>query len=154
MRFSAKGRYGVRAMIDLALHQSDKPVSARAIASRQEFSADYLEQIFRQLRRQELVRSVRGPTGGFLLAQPPTAITVFDILTALDEHIAIAPCLEGRTPGDDCCPRRTFCAAHMLWNKLGRDIEALLRNTTLEDIVAEARQQQPSRPLHSHMFHI
>ncbi len=140
MRFSARGRYGIRAMIDIALQGREGPVSARAIAERQEFSPDYLEQILRQLRRRGLVRSTRGPKGGYLLARPAEAISVWDIIQALDEPVHLAPCF-ARGGHDPACPRVDYCAAHLLWAKVGESLRAVFVNATLADIVAEARCQ-------------
>lgn len=139
MRFSAKGRYGVRAMIDLALHQSGRPISARAVAERQEISADFLEQIFRQLRRKKLVHSTRGPRGGFVLARPAGEINVLDILSALDESFIVAPCLEqhGRREGQSCAREQT-CSARLLWESVEAGIQDVLARTTLADIVSRS----------------
>lgn len=157
MKFSAKGRYGIRAMIDLALHESSQPISAKTIAERQDFSADYLEQIFRQLRKKGLVRSVRGPTGGFVLAKKPEELSVWDILIALDEKIRVAPCIETCNPKEnpiEKCKRKNYCAANLMWSNIGTKIKDILTSTTLGDIVVEARKNIQSQPLHSHMFHI
>jgi Rrf2 family protein len=155
MKFSAKGRYGIRAMIDLALHDSEHPISAKVIAERQDFSADYLEQIFRLLRKAKLVKSVRAPTGGFVLMKPASRITIWDILEALDEQIKIAPCITKDGCHDDkTCNRSGYCAAHLLWEKVGSKAKILLQETTLEEIVVDARKELATKPMHGHMFHI
>ncbi|MFH0910219.1 MAG: Rrf2 family transcriptional regulator [Planctomycetota bacterium] len=154
MRFSTKGRYGIRAMIDLALHEAGRPVSTRSIAERQEFSADYLEQIFRDLRKKGLVRSVRGPRGGFVLARGLDKITVWDIIEALEETMSPAPCAAEDEGQGSPCPRIAYCTATALWNKIGRELHELLAKTTLEDIVLEARKTLKTSPSHKHMFHI
>ncbi|MHC4870353.1 MAG: RrF2 family transcriptional regulator [Planctomycetota bacterium] len=157
MKFSAKGRYGIRAMIDLALHESADPISAKTIAERQDFSADYLEQIFRLLRKNGLVKSVRGPTGGFILARKPEEISIWNILMALEENFKLAPCIEAADKSCDQtvgCERKEYCAANLMWEKIGIKMKAILNETTLDNIVKEAREKLNTQPLHSHMFHI
>ena len=147
MRFSAKGRYGVRAMIDLALHQTGQPISARSIAERQEFSADYLEQIFRHLRRSGLVQSTRGPRGGFVLKRDPASISILDILTALEEPFVVAPCLERhKRQEDQACPREAACAARLLWESVEADIQETLARTTLAQVVDRAHGHKSAQP--------
>lgn len=144
MKFSAKGRYGIRAMIDLALHASTEPVSAKTIAERQDFSADYLEQIFRLLRKNKLVKSVRGPTGGFILACDPKEISVWDILIALEEKFQIAPCinsLDESCKHENNCKREDFCAANLMWQKIGVEFKNILQATTLHDIVSQSKEK-------------
>jgi Rrf2 family iron-sulfur cluster assembly transcriptional regulator len=92
MRLSTKGRYAVMAMVDLARHGADGPVALADIALRQEISLPYLEQLFAKLRRSGLIRSVRGPGGGYLLARPCSSMRISDIIVAVDEPIQATRC--------------------------------------------------------------
>jgi Rrf2 family protein len=146
MRFSAKSRYAIRAVIDLALHRDQEPISVRAVAERQEISADYLEQIVRRLRQHGLLKSARGPSGGFSLARPPEEITVAEVLRALEETVTTAPCLAEDRHNHARCPRQPHCAARLLWETVEQDIEELLGRTTIADIVSRARAELPEAP--------
>ena len=134
MRLSTKGRYAVMAMADLALHEaSDRPVSLAEIAKRQEISLSYLEQLFAKLRRGSLVKSVRGPGGGYRLARPSAEVRIADIIMAVDEPITATRCRPGSPKG--CTGTTTRCVAHDLWEELGRQIHVFLSSVTLADVV-------------------
>ncbi|HRU05788.1 MAG TPA: Rrf2 family transcriptional regulator [Candidatus Brocadiia bacterium] len=154
MRITTKGRYAVRALLDLALFYERGPVNLQNICQRQHISADYLEQILRRLRNAGLVRSVRGPRGGFMLAKPPDQITVWQIVSLLSEPLDPAPCV------DSChkkkrCDRLDHCAAHVLWDDLHKHIADFLSKRTLRDLCDSARQLlNRASPDHPHMFHI
>lgn len=130
MRFSAKERYGIRAMIDLAQSTTDTPLSAKTIADRQGISIDYLEQIFSRLRRAGLLKSVRGAKGGFLLARPAEEISVWDIVNAIGETISPSPCTSA-TGDVTHCHRMGSCRARRLWEEIAEGIRALLEKTKL-----------------------
>lgn len=133
MKLSSKGRYAVMAMADLALHSSAKPVSLSEIADRQEISLSYLEQLFGRLRRNSLVRSVRGPGGGYLLAREPKAIRVSDIVIAVDEQLTATRCKPGSATG--CHKDHSRCITHDLWEELGNQIHLYLSSVSLADVV-------------------
>jgi Rrf2 family protein len=155
MRLSTKGRYAVRAMLDLALFHERGPVNLQSIAERQQVSPDYLEQILRRLRGAGLVRSVRGPHGGFALTKAPEDVSIWDVVSALEEPIAPAPCVRVRGGQRDECARVPTCAAHLLWRELAAHIEAFLHKRTLRDLCEEARKLcVQGTPKHKHMFHI
>jgi len=138
MRLSTRGRYAVRAMIDLALYEAEGPVQRQDIARRQDLSIHYLEQLLVLLRRAGLVESARGPGGGYRLANSPDRIRVSAIILAVEGPIALAPCLENpKQPG---CPRMPECAAHRLWRDIARQIEAALNALTLADLCQQARE--------------
>ena len=130
MRLTTKGRFAVTAMVDLALRQNRGPVTLAAISERQHISLSYLEQLFGKLRRAALVSSVRGPGGGYNLAQPAAGITVADIVTAVDEAMDATQC-----GGKENCHDDKRCMTHDLWDEMGRQIEAYLASVTLEDVV-------------------
>ena len=145
-------------MLDLALSGGDKPVSLREIASRQEISTDYLEQLLRRLRKANLVRSVRGPRGGFVLARPPAEITAWEIVAALEHEVAPVYCVNGevgKKTKRKQCPRASGCATHLLWAGLARQLRSFLAAKTLEDLARDAtticNTARSGRPL---MFHI
>ncbi|MBV9991468.1 MAG: Rrf2 family transcriptional regulator [Alphaproteobacteria bacterium] len=134
MRLSTKGRYAVMAMADLAAHEEGaRPVSLADIAQRQEISLSYLEQLFAKLRRGGLVRSVRGPGGGYRLSRPSGEIRVADIIVAVDEPITATRCRAGSPKG--CTASGQRCVTHDLWEELGRQIHVFLSSVSLGDVV-------------------
>ncbi len=134
MKLSTKGRYAVMAMADLAIRSTGKPVSLADIATRQEISLSYLEQLFGKLRRGGLVKSVRGPGGGYLLSRVPAELRVSDIVLAVDEPIKATRCSPGSPKGCHSDERR--CITHDLWEELGNQIYMFLSSVSLEDVVA------------------
>ena len=116
MRLTTKGRFAVTAMVDLAMRQQRGPVTLAAISERQRISLSYLEQLFGKLRRHKLVSSVRGPGGGYNLAQPAQAISVADIVTAVDEPLDATQC-----GGKENCHDDKRCMTHDLWATLERE---------------------------------
>lgn len=154
MRITTKGRYAVRALLDLALFYDRGPVNLQNICQRQSISPDYLEQILRRLRTAGLVRSVRGPKGGFMLAKPPEDITIWQIVSLLSEPLDPAPCVKSGSKAK-ACDRITHCAAHILWDDLHKQIAGFLSKRTLRDLCDSARQLlNRDAPDHPHMFHI
>ncbi|MGL5615616.1 MAG: RrF2 family transcriptional regulator [Sarcina sp.] len=135
MKLSTKGRYGVKAMVDLAMHYGDKPVSIKAISQRQKISDYYLEQLFSSLRKAKLIRSVRGAQGGYVLNRTPEEITVADIMDVLEGPIEIADCLEGVV-----CDNIDCCATKLLWAKIKNSIDEVMTSVTLQDILNDAEK--------------
>ena len=133
MKLSTKGRYAVMAMVDLARHAQAKPVSLSDIATRQEISLSYLEQLFARLRRAGLVKSVRGPGGGYRLTRGSAETRVSEIILAVDEPIKVTRC-EGAT-ADGCHADRSRCLTHDLWAELGNQIHMFLSSVTLLDVL-------------------
>ena len=133
MRLSTKGRYAVMAMVDLAQYSEGSPVSLAEIADRQEISLSYLEQLFAMLRKNGLVKSVRGPGGGYLLAHDRAETRIADIILAVDEPIRATRCTPGAPVG--CRGNRTRCLTHDLWEELGNQIHAFLASVTLLDVL-------------------
>lgn len=130
MRLTTKGRYAVTAMLDLALHAGRGPVPLAGISERQGISVSYLEQLFSKLRRSGLVKSVRGPGGGYLLAQKQAVIPVATIIDAVNESIDATRC-----GGKANCQGGTTCLTHYLWSDLSAQIHQFLTGITLEDLV-------------------
>ena len=134
MKLSTKGRYAVTAMTDLAAHSGcGKPVTLSDIAERQEISLSYLEQLFGKLRKGGLVKSVRGPGGGYRLALSASQTRVADIILAVDEPLKATGCRTGATHG--CHSKRGRCLTHDLWEELGNHIYLFLSSVTLADVV-------------------
>lgn len=132
MRVSTGGRYALRAMVDLALHAGKGPVPCRDIAERQEVSDQYLSQLFLRLKQANLVESVRGPGGGYVLAREAAQISARDVLDAVEEPLAPVFCVdEGQ---EAACHRVGGCPTHWLWERVGQAIRAVLDSVTLADL--------------------
>lgn len=132
MKLSTKGRYAVTAMVDLARHGNGRPVSLAEIAERQEISLSYLEQLFAKLRRSGLVKSVRGPGGGYVLAHDRDRTRIADIILAVDEPIRAVRCTPGSAIG--CRGDRSRCLTHDLWEELSNQIHLFLCSVSLGDV--------------------
>jgi Rrf2 family iron-sulfur cluster assembly transcriptional regulator len=134
MRLSTKGRYAVMAMADLARNGADRAVSLAEIAARQEISLSYLEQLFARLRRGGLVRSVRGPGGGYRLAKACGDTWVSEIVLAVDEPLRATRCAVKGSPRG-CMLTGERCITHDLWDGLGREIHRYLSSVSLQDVI-------------------
>jgi Rrf2 family iron-sulfur cluster assembly transcriptional regulator len=134
VKLSTKGRYAVMAMVDLAQFGATGPITLADIAERQEISLSYLEQLFAKLRRGGLVRSVRGPGGGYRLAFPADEVRISDIIHAVDEPIRATRCIPGSSTG--CVTKHSRCLTHDLWSELGHQIQLYLSSVTLDDVCA------------------
>ncbi len=135
MRLSTKGRYAVMAMVDLASQGNGKPVTLADIAERQRISLSYLEQLFGRLRRGGLVRSVRGPGGGYLLARSQAETRIAEIIMAVDEPITATRCQPGSPYG--CHLDKGRCQTHELWEGLGNQIYRFLNSVSLDDVIGK-----------------
>ncbi|MFC5371109.1 Rrf2 family transcriptional regulator [Brevundimonas faecalis] len=134
MRLSTKGRYAVMAMADLARNGEDRAVSLAEIALRQEISLSYLEQLFARLRKSGLVKSVRGPGGGYRLARGAHETVVAEIVLAVDEPIRATRCVGAGSPRG-CMIKGERCITHHLWEDLGQEIHRYLASVSLEDVI-------------------
>jgi len=132
MRITTKGRYGLRAVINLAGAHHNRPISIGSIASEEKVSSEFLEQIFFKLKKAGLIRSIRGPGGGFLLNKKPAEISVQNILEAVGETRGLTPCTLRRKT---LCDRPVPCPAHDIWTGLQKTMEDYLSNVTLKDIL-------------------
>jgi Rrf2 family iron-sulfur cluster assembly transcriptional regulator len=141
MRLTTKGRYAVTALLDLALHESCGPVPLTEIASRQDLSLSYLEQLFRQLRRRGLVDSTRGPGGGYRLSRPAAEVAVADVIDAVDESVDATRC-----KGMENCQGDQRCITHDLWQDLSRQIHDFLSGITLAHLVERQNLPPPPNP--------
>ena len=134
MRLTTKGRFAVTAMLDLALHSTMGPVALAGISVRQRISLSYLEQLFGKLRRRELVKSVRGPGGGYHLARSAALVSVADIINAVEESIDSTQC-----GGKENCHDNRRCMTHDLWEELNTTVAGFLERVSLEQLVERQR---------------
>ena len=140
MRLTTKGRYAVTAMLDLAIHHDQGPVTLADIAGRQGISLSYLEQLFAQLRRRGLVRSTRGPGGGYRLGRVAADIAVADVISAVDESVDATRCA-----GRENCQGEERCLTHELWHDLSRQIYDFLSRIDLAQLVARGSVKEVAR---------
>ena len=140
MRLTTKGRYAVTAMLDLALHEGRGPISLADISSRQLISLSYLEQLFAKLRRNDLVKSVRGPGGGYQLSRDKAEIYVVQVIDAVNESVDATGC-----SGKGDCHDGEACLTHHLWCDLSDQIHAFLSGISLADLVARRDVQEVSQ---------
>jgi Rrf2 family protein len=144
MRLSTKGRYAVRAMLELALTQTQNPVTREYIADQQDLSAHYLAQLFLRLRKAGVIHSVKGPKGGYALARQPAEISVGEIIRAVDEPLMPVACVDLVDAKD--CSRAPLCATRLLWQQLGQQITAFVDSVTLSDLCEWDESLRDSTP--------
>tara|TARA_Y100000389_G_scaffold70999_1_gene67693 strand:+ start:161 stop:640 length:480 start_codon:yes stop_codon:yes gene_type:complete len=136
MKLTTKGRFAVTAILDLALNEKDTPIKLSEISKRQSISLSYLEQLFGKLRKQGLVKSVRGPGGGYFIAKDYNAISVKNIISSVDEQIDATQC-----GGRENCNEGHQCITHGLWETLNSKILNYLELTTLDELVKTQRNK-------------
>ena len=136
MKLSTRGRYGIHAMYDLAVHYGDGPQSIKCIAERQNIPEAYLEQLIAMLRRAKLVISNRGAQGGYRLAREPREVTVGDVLRALEGGLNLVDCLEE----DDACGKSCACPSRIVWMKIRDGLNQVVDGITLQDMIEEQRE--------------
>ena len=130
MRVTTKGRYALRAMTNLALTQSDRPVPIKQIAADEDISPEFLEQIFFKLKKSGIISSVRGPGGGFTLEREPEDVSAKEIFDAVGEGLALTPCT-----GDGDCEREEICIMHDVWQEASVHIVGYFEKLTLRKIM-------------------
>lgn len=141
MWLSTKGRYAVRIMLELALHDKGQIVSVREISGNQEITPQYVEQIMVKLRKAGLIESIRGPAGGYRLLKEAASITTGDIIRPLEGHVGLIFCVDPLISKKKC-HRSSTCATKLLWKKVGEKIAEVLDTTTLDDLVKMDREMQ------------
>ena len=129
MNLTAKSRYAVTAMLDLATQKKEKPVSLSDISQRQEISLSYLEQLFAKLRKNGLVTSIKGPGGGYVLARSADTVSVADIVDSVDENVDVTRC-----SGKGHCQKGAVCLTHQLWSEFSEEIRNYLSGINLENL--------------------
>ncbi len=140
MKLSTKGRYGTRAMLDIALHKDEGPCVMKAISARQNISPKYLDHILSALRRAGLIKNIRGKGGGYLLARPASEINLKDVIEAVEGSLAPVECADDPS----LCDRSATCPTLEVWCKMRDAIEGVLAATTLESLVESQRKKEPS----------
>ena len=136
MKISTKGRYGLRILLDLALHESVSPRMIRDIAESQNISEKYISRLIIELRKAGMVKSIRGAKGGYKLARTPKYLTLLDVVEVMEGPVAIVDCVESPR----CCTRQDLCAARDIWTRLNTEIRDSLAKVTLQDIVDQSRR--------------
>lgn len=134
MRISTKAQYAVRAMVSLSLHGGGRPLALHEVAEREAISLAYLEQLFVKLRRCRIVKSVRGPGGGYLLARPAEQIRVDEIIDSVEESLVPVSCMDAT--GRCVCDAQ--CVSHGVWQGLGERVRQFLASITLADLTRDA----------------
>ena len=140
MRLSTKARYGVRAMLSLALDYGRGPIPLKEVAEQQEISEKYLEHLMASLRSAGLVRSVRGTHGGYLLAKSPSQIRLDEVVRVLEGSIAPVECVDDAS----LCGRVGLCVTRDVWGELKEAMESVLASTTLQDLVERQKEREQS----------
>ena len=138
MKLSTRGQYGTRALLDLALHQSEEPILLKDIARRQQISLRYLEQLMSPLITGGVVRSTRGPKGGVSLAKTPEEIKLSEVIQFLEGSVAPVECVNN--PGT--CPRSDLCVTRDVWAEMEKAMSGVLESTTLQDLVERQRKKE------------
>lgn len=137
MKLSTRGRYGIHAMYELAKGFGGAPMSIKAIAERQDIPEAYLEQIIAVLRRDELVTSIRGAQGGYMLARSPEEVTVGDVLRSLEGGLQLVDCLLE----EDTCGKTCACPSRVVWKRISDGLNAIVDGITLKDMIIDYERQ-------------
>ena len=140
MRITTKGRYALRAVVNLATASRGKPIPIKFIAKEEEISPEFLEQIFFRLKKAGIIRSVRGPGGGFILDQPLEIITIKDIFEAVGEGVDLTPCINCSS-NSGTCNRTDNCLIHDVWVQVTSEVSNLFESFTLQSII-ESKQRR------------
>ena len=138
MKLSTKGRYGTRALLELALHWDEGPVLLKDIAQRQQIPLSYLEHLIGPLIAARIVKSTRGSRGGVSLCKPPQEIRLSEVIQLLEGSIAPVECVNN----PDICPRSDFCVTQDIWGEVKEAISKVLESTTLQDLVKRQEQEK------------
>lgn len=151
MKFSTRGRYGVKIMVDLAQHENEGPISLKSVADRQKLSEHYLEQLIPELRKAGLVKSIRGSQGGYILAKRPEDIYIGDVIRILEGPIAPVDCTN-ESNGVDCCEKTEFCVTREVWVKVRDSINDVVDSISLADLLNEGDQEDSKSKTISELF--
>jgi len=138
MKLSTRTRYGIRAIIELAMNYGKGPLQIRVIAQRQDISVKYLEQLMTILRSAGFIRSIRGSKGGYLLASQPSQIKLCDVFDALEGNVTTVECVEDK----NYCDRTADCVARQVWAQVQKAIKDVLQSITLQDLMDRAKAEK------------
>jgi len=147
MKLSTKGRYGTRALLDVALHQNESPVKLKAIAQRQQISLHYLEHIIAPLIAAGMLRSTRGARGGVSLGRSPQEIRLSEVVQVLEGSIAPAECVDD----PNVCSRADLCVTRDIWAEMKEAMAGVLESTTLQGLIERQREKQKSDVIEYHI---
>ena len=134
MKLSTKSRYGLRALFDIAYNSGNLPAQIQDISRRQEISPRYLEQIFQSLKKAGILKSKRGPQGGYCLSRSPEEITVQDIIVATEGDVALVDCVNGRRKKKGTCPFNGCCATQTVWDEASARLNEYFATLTLKTL--------------------
>jgi Rrf2 family transcriptional regulator, cysteine metabolism repressor len=148
LQISTRGRYGLRAMVDMSLHTTEGPLALRVIAERQAISESYLEQVFTSLRKAGLVKASRGAQGGYELGHPTAEITIGQILRALEGPLIPVHCVGDNGSSASYCEREKICITRSFWEDLRDKINEYLDSITLQDLTERAKTVLPEEPMY------
>ena len=137
MKLSTKGKYGLKAIFELSLHIDEGPVPLNIIASKQKIPEQYLEQIFSTLKKSQLITSVRGAQGGYVLGKEPKEIKISEIMNILEGPVEVADCIDNAS-----CNNIDCCATRLLWTKIKNSIDEVMESITLQDIVDDYNEMK------------
>jgi Rrf2 family protein len=148
MKLSTKSRYGLRAMLRLAMHYQNNPVQLREIADEEDISVKYLEHLISSLKAAGLVRAIRGARGGYVLTESPAKISLLEIVECLEGKISLVDCVGN----PELCRRNPICATRDIWFKINEQIQGTLGDQTLEDLMGNHRRKLQAAT--DQMYHI
>ncbi|WP_432822292.1 RrF2 family transcriptional regulator [Trichloromonas sp.] len=155
MKFSTKSRYGLRALFDMAYHSGNLPTQIKDISRRQDISPRYLEQIFQDLKKAGLIKSRRGPQGGYFLAKKPEEITVKQVLLAAEGELALVSCTREDAPEKDKCDFDSRCVTQKVWAEATRKLTEYFDSVTLRDLCDQGKELGLEKELdHRFMYYI
>jgi len=155
MRLSTKSRYGLRALFDMAYHAGTLPAQIKDISRRQNISPRYLEQIFQDLKKAGLLKSRRGPQGGYILARKPHEISVMDIIHATEGEMALVDCVKSGNARGKPCDFDNQCITQQVWAEASRKLNEYLGTVTLKDLCERGRDMGLVKELdHRFMYYI
>lgn len=141
MKISTKGRYGTRALVDIAIHQGKGPVLLKSIAAREQISLPYLERIIASMVKAGFLKSTRGPNGGISLSKSPEEIRLSHVLEALEGSLALVECVEDPR----VCSRANVCVTCEVWSEMKKAMDRILESTTLQDLLERHKQKESAR---------
>lgn len=141
MKLSSRGRYGTRALFDLALHRTEEPVMLKDIARREQIPLTYLEHLITPLITGGIIRSTRGPRGGISLAKPPEEVRLSEVIRLLEGSLALVECVTDPS----VCDRYEACVVRDVWSELNKAVSGVLESTTLQDLVERKKSREQTR---------
>ena len=139
MKLSTKGRYGLRAFVDIAIYSEKEPVSLAEVAKRQDISISYLEQLMTKLKKANLVESVRGASGGYVLTRKPEEISVGDVLRALEGDLSPVECATEEESCEHSCGATGHCTTRLVWKKINDSVNDTINNIFISERVNDSR---------------